>query len=189
MDSDVSVHAFTGPQSTYGTRACPWAPSCTPAHRHTGTHQTGTGTARTYAPVSHVASVVSHSAPAPCSTALAPDPLAAAAAVPPGASRFTTALQLTATEQPEEQPAPPASAHPDHAGCASPGSAPDGGAASAACSLTLVYSVRCGASSVPWPMSATIENIMAEKALVGGGRGGAAEGCGGTGVRRLVAGV
>ncbi len=97
--------------------------------------------------------------------------------MPPGASRFTTALQLTATEQPEEQPAPPASANPDHAGCASPGAAPDGAPAATPCSLALVYSVRCGASSVPWPMSATIENIMAEKALVGGGRDGtAAEG-------------
>ncbi|KAG2482335.1 hypothetical protein HYH03_018723 [Edaphochlamys debaryana] len=66
-----------------------------------------------------------------------------------GSSRFTTALQLSVTEEP---PPPPG-----------PGSAPS---APAKPSLALVYSVRCGASSVPWPMSATVENLMAEKALV-----------------------
>ncbi|KXZ43448.1 hypothetical protein GPECTOR_90g535 [Gonium pectorale] len=90
-----------------------------------------------------------------------------------GTGRFTTALQLSVTELdgPGLGSGPGGPAAPDGEGAAlapgAPGAGPQqSGASTAGTGLQLVYSVRCAASSVPWPMSATIENLMADKALV-----------------------
>ncbi|GLC38736.1 hypothetical protein PLESTB_001455300 [Pleodorina starrii] len=87
-----------------------------------------------------------------------------------GAGRFTTALQLTVTEQPQPaEPQPAAAAPPAPTGQGAPGgdrTSGCGGSPAAAAAVQLVYGVRCAAASIPWPMSATIENVMSEKALV-----------------------
>ncbi|GIL87837.1 hypothetical protein Vretifemale_15885 [Volvox reticuliferus] len=80
-----------------------------------------------------------------------------------GAGRFTTALQLTVTEP--QQPSPAASTgEGSHEGQAAESRGAGGDSASAM--VQVVYSVRCATGSIPWPMSATIENVMSEKALV-----------------------
>ncbi|GIL68658.1 hypothetical protein Vafri_21903 [Volvox africanus] len=86
-----------------------------------------------------------------------------------GAGRFTTALQFTVTEpqQPTLPGTPPAASPGEgwsHEGEAARSGGPGGDCASAM--VQVLYSVRCAAGSIPWPMSATIENVMSEKALV-----------------------
>ncbi|GLI63644.1 hypothetical protein VaNZ11_006642 [Volvox africanus] len=86
-----------------------------------------------------------------------------------GAGRFTTALQFTVTEsqQPTLPEIPPAASPGEGRAHGGEAAGPGGpGVDCASAMVQVIYSVRCAAGSIPWPMSATIENVMSEKALV-----------------------